>query len=31
MLKNPMLDKLNDQLNSEIYSAYLYFSMAGYF
>ena len=31
MLKNPMLDKLNDQLNSEIFSAYLYFSMAGYF
>ncbi len=31
MLKENVLDKLNAQLNSEIYSAYLYFSMAGYF
>lgn len=31
MLKAIVLDKLNAQLNSEIYSAYLYFSMAGYF
>ncbi len=31
MLKENVLDKLNAQLNNEIYSAYLYFSMAGYF
>lgn len=31
MLKDTMLDRLNEQVNSEIYSAYLYFSMAGYF
>jgi len=26
-----MLKALNEQLNKEIYSAYLYFAMAGYF
>lgn len=31
MLKGSMLDKLNGQLNDEVYSGYLYFSMAGYF
>lgn len=31
MLKKSMEAKLNDQLNKEIYSAYLYFSMAAYF
>ncbi len=31
MLKDTVYKKLNDQINSEIYSAYLYFSMAGYF
>ena len=31
MLKSAMLDKLNAQLNHEVYSGYLYFSMAGYF
>lgn len=31
MLKATMLDNLNGQINSEVYSAYLYFSMAGYF
>lgn len=31
MLKDNVLDKLNAQFNNEIYSAYLYFSMAGYF
>lgn len=31
MLKSSMLDKLNEQLNDEVYSGYLYFSMAGYF
>ena len=31
MLNKPMLDKLNNQLAKEAYSAYLYYSMAGYF
>ena len=31
MLKDTVLDKLNDQFNCEVFSAYLYFSMAGYF
>ena len=31
MLNDTMLDTLNEQLNGEIYSSYLYFSMAGYF
>lgn len=31
MLKDTVLDKLNNQVNREIYSAYLYVSMAGYF
>lgn len=31
MLKQTILDKLNDQLAKEAYSAYLYYSMAGYF
>ncbi len=31
MLKDNVLDKLNDQFNCEVFSAYLYFSMAGYF
>jgi ferritin len=31
MLKKPVLKKLNDQLNSELYSSYLYYAMTGYF
>ncbi len=31
MLNKAMLDKLNDQLAKEAYSAYLYYSMVGYF
>jgi len=31
MLSEKMLKALNEQLNKEIYSAYLYFAMAGYF
>jgi ferritin len=31
MLKQAVLDKLNDQLAKEAYSAYLYYSMVGYF
>lgn len=30
MLKNEMLKALNDQINAELYSAYLYLSMSGY-
>ncbi len=31
MLKPNVLEKLNQQINAELYSAYLYYSMAGYF
>ena len=31
MLKEKMLDALNEQLNFELYSSYLYFSMSAYF
>ena len=31
MLKNKMQQALNDQLNAEMYSAYLYPSMEAYF
>ncbi len=31
MLKETVLNKLNDQFNCEVFSAYLYFSMAGNF
>ncbi|NOX19702.1 MAG: ferritin [Nitrospirae bacterium] len=31
MLKEKMLDALNEQLNFELYSAYIYFSMSAYF
>ncbi|NJE31369.1 ferritin [Thermococcus sp. 18S1] len=31
MLSEKMLEALNEQLNRELYSAYLYFSMAAYF
>jgi ferritin len=31
MLSKKMQDALNDQINAETYSAYLYLSMAGYF
>lgn len=31
MLKDSMLDKLNEQIQHEAYSAYLYYSMVGYF
>ena len=31
MLKERVEDKLNSQMNAELYSAYLYFSMAAYF
>ena len=31
MLSEKMLKKLNDQVNAELYSAYLYLSMAAYF
>jgi ferritin len=31
MLKEKVLDKINDQLNKELAAAHLYYSMAGYF
>lgn len=31
MLKEPVAQKLNEQINAELYSAYLYYGMANYF
>ena len=31
MIKKEMLDALNEQINAESYSAYMYLSMAAYF
>ena len=31
MLTDKLQDALNDQINAELYSAYLYYSMAAYF